>query len=489
MTHLICRPLISALGMLAISMACLVAMATPCHADEPGDAGRAAPATEPATRPAVLIQQDVANPDGGLLHVVTPATLPSLTATTGPSTQPATQPAVAVAPEAQPELDAIRDAYKALTTLHVAGTISADLDMNGQQSSPHGSFQGDFEARADGAPRFRQTTHDDAARFPAAADHFVGSTGEKLYFLDPYMQEMQTAEAPKKKFEAGKMPEPYYDQLILQDPSLLLAVVADAEAEILDGLVSVKKVDDVKIGDDPCPTLRFLDKGGDITDFVFDPKTHLLRRSISDQRESYKKQGQSDVNKVLITIDYTEVSPGAAVKEDQFAFKPPEGAREVIATADAGPQLQVPGGGAPANSLEGKPAPNFKLKGMDDKEVALSEFRGSVVVLDFWATWCGPCRAALPHLNKLYEEKKGDGLKVFALDQKEDKVDVQQGITELKLTIPVLLDAEAKVGERYRVTGIPQTVVIGKDGKIKKVIIGFGGSDTELRKAVEEAMK
>jgi thiol-disulfide isomerase/thioredoxin len=195
------------------------------------------------------------------------------------------------------------------------------------------------------------------------------------------------------------------------------------------------------------------------------------------------------VNKVLITIDYTEVSPGAAVKEDQFAFKPPEGAREVIATADAGPQLQVPGGGAPANSLEGKPAPNFKLKGMDDKEVALSEFRGSVVVLDFWATWCGPCRAALPHLNKLYEEKKGDGLKVFALDQKEDKVDVQQGITELKLTIPVLLDAEAKVGERYRVTGIPQTVVIGKDGKIKKVIIGFGGSDTELRKAVEEAMK
>jgi thiol-disulfide isomerase/thioredoxin len=489
MPHLIRRPLRSALGILAISMACFAALATPCQAGELKEAGQDSPATGPATRPAVIIQQDEASPDGGLLHVVTPATHPSLTATTGPSTQPATQPAVAIAPEAQPELDAIRDAYKGLNTLHVAGTISADLDMNGQQRTPHGTFQGDFQAQAGGAPRFRQTTHDAAARSPAAADHIVGSTGEKLYFFDPFMQEMQTAEAPKTKFQAGKMPEPYYEQLILQDPSLLLAVVADAEAEILDGLVSVKKIDDVKIDDDSYPTLQFLDKGGDITDFMIDPRTHLLRRAVSDQRESYKKQGQSDVNKVLITIDYTEVSPGADVKEDQFAFKPPEGAREVIAAADAGPQLQAAGGGAAANSLEGKPAPDFKLKGMDDKEVALSGFRGSVIVLDFWATWCGPCRAALPHLNKLYEQKKGDGLKVFALDQKEDKDDVQQGITELKLTIPVLLDAEGKVGEKYLVSGIPQTVVIGKDGKVKKVIVGFGGSDAELRKAVDEAMK
>ena len=122
--------------------------------------------------------------------------------------------------------------------------------------------------------------------------------------------------------------------------------------------------------------------------------------------------------------------------------------------------------------------------------VTLSELKGSVVILDFWATWCGPCVASLPHLNKIYTDLQKDGLKVYALNQREDKQKVADFITNKNLTIPVLLDKEGNVAKQYLVTGIPQTVVIGKDGIVKKVLIGTGPDSEEmLRKAVDGALR
>jgi peroxiredoxin len=94
----------------------------------------------------------------------------------------------------------------------------------------------------------------------------------------------------------------------------------------------------------------------------------------------------------------------------------------------------------------------------------------------------------MPHLDKLYHEKAEQGVKVYALDQEETAAVVQKFVSSKNLSLPVLLDAKGEAGKKYMVQGIPQTVVIGKDGVVKKVIVGFGGDDTELRNAVDKAM-
>jgi thiol-disulfide isomerase/thioredoxin len=96
-----------------------------------------------------------------------------------------------------------------------------------------------------------------------------------------------------------------------------------------------------------------------------------------------------------------------------------------------------------------------------------------VTILDFWATWCPPCRASLPHLGEVYAKLKGDGLKVYAVNVAEDKPTVQAFIEKTKLAVPVLLDTDGSVAQKFDANAIPETVLIGKDGKIRKIFIGF----------------
>ncbi len=152
----------------------------------------------------------------------------------------------------------------------------------------------------------------------------------------------------------------------------------------------------------------------------------------------------------------------------------------------AGPDQQD----APAMALVGKPAPDFKLEGLDGKEVHLADLKGSVVVLDFWATWCGPCVQSMPHLDELYKAESPKGLKVFAVNQEEDKDTVQGFLKSRNLTVPALLDKDGQVGQAYEANAIPQTVIVGKDGKVRKVFIGYGmDTGDQIRKEVEAAMK
>jgi peroxiredoxin len=142
-------------------------------------------------------------------------------------------------------------------------------------------------------------------------------------------------------------------------------------------------------------------------------------------------------------------------------------------------------------ALEGQPAPDFTFNTVDGKEVKLSSEKGNVVLLDYWATWCGPCVKGLPHINEISAntEFTSKGLKVWAINSKEGEEKVKPFLQKHNLSMTVPMDTQGEFGKNYMVRGIPTTVIVGRDGNVKKVFVGFGpGQEEKIKSAVEEAL-
>ena len=119
-------------------------------------------------------------------------------------------------------------------------------------------------------------------------------------------------------------------------------------------------------------------------------------------------------------------------------------------------------------------APDFRLPDMDEAMHALSDYRGKVVMLNFWATWCPPCRREMPSMQRLYEKYRERGLEVVAVNQFEDPDLVFEftGRLSLEPTFPILFDRESRVSEQFKVKGLPTTYLLDREGKIRYRAIG-----------------
>jgi thiol-disulfide isomerase/thioredoxin len=118
-------------------------------------------------------------------------------------------------------------------------------------------------------------------------------------------------------------------------------------------------------------------------------------------------------------------------------------------------------------------APTFHLADLQGRQVQLEDYRGRVVVLNFWATWCGPCRDEIPAMQLLSKELGARGLTVLALNYQEVPAAVTTFVERYGLTFPVLLDRQGAVGERYRVTALPATYFVDRKGALVGAALGY----------------
>jgi peroxiredoxin len=130
----------------------------------------------------------------------------------------------------------------------------------------------------------------------------------------------------------------------------------------------------------------------------------------------------------------------------------------------------------------GRTAPDFSLAGLDGEIVSLKDYRGSPVLLNFWATWCGPCRFEMPFIQEIYLDPdwQAAGVEIIAVNLGESSSEVEEFLSDNGLTFPVLLDSSTEVANRYNIRAIPTTLFIDKDGIIKRIDTGAFASAQEI---------
>ena len=134
----------------------------------------------------------------------------------------------------------------------------------------------------------------------------------------------------------------------------------------------------------------------------------------------------------------------------------------------------------------GAPAPDFKLEDLRGNLVTLEQYRGKIVLLDFWATWCGPCRMTMPVLERVLEQYSSD-LALLAINLQEEPDVVRRYAEQQKLHSTVLLDRDGEVGRVYRSESIPMQVLIDQEGIVRKIQVGFSPRmGDELRHLIEK---
>ncbi len=128
----------------------------------------------------------------------------------------------------------------------------------------------------------------------------------------------------------------------------------------------------------------------------------------------------------------------------------------------------------------GYEAPDFSLPDLDGKLHHLSDYRGQVVFLNLWATWCPPCRMEMPAMEALYQRLGGRGFTILAVSADENGATaVAPYVSEMGLSFPVLLDPEGRLSPRYGVTGYPETFIIDRQGRVVNHTIGPAAWDSE----------
>lgn len=216
-------------------------------------------------------------------------------------------------------------------------------------------------------------------------------------------------------------------------------------------------------------------RGQKIACYVVEMRVDKLQTKLWVDQERFLvlRQDQTVPSGISAKLEIKGFSTAGPLEPDLFEFTPPANARKVEILSERG------------SSLVGKPARDFKLKDLDGNEVTLSDLQGKVVLIDFWATWCPPCREELPSIAKLSAAYRDKNVVVLGIND-EDRGTVKHYLEKQGLALTVLMDSSEKVHGQYGCRALPTVVVINREGLVTAQYVG-GRSEDELRAALRAA--
>ena len=127
---------------------------------------------------------------------------------------------------------------------------------------------------------------------------------------------------------------------------------------------------------------------------------------------------------------------------------------------------------AVAGSSSG-PAPDFSLQSLDGSTVRLSDLKGQVVLINFWATWCAPCREEMPLLDAIYQKYNRLGVELLGINVEDDASGAQKYLNETPVTFPILFDPDCRVSKQYQVKAMPSTILVDRHGNVRHIHYGY----------------
>lgn len=364
-------------------------------------------------------------------------------------------PAVAAnAESAQDVLNHVRDTYSRATSLHISAKQEEVLIKGGQS----GVSSTDLEIALVGRQKY-------FVRLKAnGQDSIAMSDGEHTWKAVPSKKQWTQVAAAALETRDAEGPDPrsrdLYSSLVQTLAGRYVALAKAAEDAQITG------EEDVKVGGQKirCYVIR-MHAGGAEHQLWIDQQRFIVLE--------HKEKGGTNGTRIEIHLKLSSVDVNTPLSDSMFQFVPGKGWAEAE-------MLLLPG--EERLMLTGSRAANFTLKSLDGEAVALDETRGKVVVLDFWATWCPPCREELPFVEKLRQEFAGK-VEFYGIND-EDSGTVKDFLRKHSYDMTVLMDGKRQVHRQYGVSAIPTMLIIDKRGVIREHFIG-SRSEAKLRQALE----
>ncbi len=357
--------------------------------------------------------------------------------------------------------------YRQAMRFHLAGEIHAEL----QTQDRHQSNDATFSVAMDGKGR----VHDELGH-PTAGMIRVSDGTQTWLYLARFNQYSHKSEVPKTQDEL--------DSTRVSAMGGMVAVLLGTYRGLANAVSEVRALPDEAIpwNSEPrrCRVLEVRYRGGGPPGFPGTPRMFWIdeeRLVVLQQRTVLKVNVRGDSTaQQTETYVFDRVSLDQPLPDSLFSFRPPPGAKQVEQFSQSGQDTD----------LSGQMAADFTLSDLAGKKHNLKNQRGKVVMLDFWASWCGPCRRQMPAVDKLYQEFKKKGLVVYAVNQRESSEKARSYLEQYKYTTTALLDQKGEVGTQYKVQGIPTLVIIDRQGKIVAHFVGVRPEET-LREGLKKA--